>query len=151
MDEKFKGILLGGVGIIVLISAFMIGVYTIKKLSPPPQPPNPVTDTTSRDSTIVPKKDSIPISQPTPPIDKWITSDVWPYGKWKGGIRDSMPHGNDTVIYLEAIEYPTTNFREQKIEKGYKVIGVYKDGDLIEGDIYDQNGKFIKKINTPTL
>lgn len=81
----------------------------------------------------------------------WIYSAQWPYGKWKGGIRDSMPHGNDTVIYLEAIEYPTTNFREQKIEKGYKVIGVYKDGDLIEGDIYDQNGKFIKKINTPTL
>lgn len=151
MDEKIKGILWGVVGICTVIGVLMIGVCIIKKLSSRPQPPISVTDTTSRDSTIVPKRDSIPISQPTPPIDKWITSDVWPYGKWKGGIRNGKPHGNDTVIYLEAIEYPTSNFREQKIEKGYKVIGVYKDGDLIEGDIYDQNGKFIKKINTPTL
>lgn len=135
---------------LIIFGVIIIACLSVK--NPDGEKTTPIKDSLINDSIKNTHKDTaMTSSTPSQPSDEWIISEDWQYGKWKGDIKDGKPHGNDTVIYLEEIEYPTTNFSEQKIEKGFKIIGVYTDGNLIEGDIYDQNGKFIKKINTPTL
>ena len=82
----------------------------------------------------------------------WSTSENWPYGKWDGGSRNGKPHGNNvTVIYRAECVYNSEDPLERKSKPGYKVVGMYEDGMLISGDIYDEKGNLIEQNFEPKM
>lgn len=79
----------------------------------------------------------------------WNTSEQWTCGKWRGGNNKNMPNGDVTVVYLTNCEYNTLDLLHRTSKPGYKVVGYYKDGNLIIGDLYDENDNLIKRNFEP--
>ncbi len=112
---------------------------------------------------IVPKLTQIPKSNSTntttedvvgndTPDIIWSTSPQWPYGKWTGGTKDGKPHGdNVTVIYLTNCVYNPKDPLKRVSNPGQKVVGYFEDGNLIIGDIYDENENLIERNFEPKL
>ncbi len=113
---------------------------------------------------IVPKLTQIPKSNSTnttteevvgtndSPDIIWSTSPQWPYGKWSGGTKDGKPHGdNVTVIYLTNCVYNPKDPLKRVSNPGQKVVGYFEDGNLIIGDIYDENENLIERNFEPKL
>ena len=83
---------------------------------------------------------------------EWTTSDSWPFGKWQGGSKYGKPHGpNVTVLYRMEHEYSTKDPLKRKSKEGHKVVGMFEDGNLIIGDIYDQDGNLVEHNFEPKL
>ena len=84
--------------------------------------------------------------------EEWTTSEKWPYGQWAGGSRNGKPHGNNvTVIYRAECVYSYKDPLKRKSKLGQKVVGMYEDGMLIIGDIYDEKGNLIEQNFEPKL
>ena len=77
---------------------------------------------------IPPKNDNI----------RWRRSDEWPYGKWYGGDSTATkPDGSVMVIYEKEILYNKDAPSKGYSKRGQKVVGIYANGNLIEGELYD--------------
>ena len=76
----------------------------------------------------------------------------WPYGEWTGGTKNGKPHGNNvTVIYRTECVYNSRDPLKRKAKPGQKVVGMYENGMLIIGDIYDENGNLIEQDFEPKM
>lgn len=86
------------------------------------------------------------------PDNVWTTSNSWPFGKWIGGSKDGKPHGTDvTVIYNTEFPYNQQDPLKRKSKQGQKVVGMYEEGNLVIGDIYDDNGNIVEHNFEPKL
>ena len=80
------------------------------------------------------------------------TENSWPYGQWTGGTKNGKPHGsNVTVIYSAECLYNSTDPLKRKTKPGQKVVGMYEEGMLIIGDIYDENNNLIEQNFEPKM
>ncbi len=90
--------------------------------------------------------------QEKPTSNSQTTTGSWPYGQWTGGTKNGKPHGsNVTVIYSTECLYNSKDPLKRKAKPGQKVVGMYENGMLIIGDIYDASGNLIEKDFEPKM
>lgn len=110
-------------------------------------------DTVNTNSTTnIENQPEDPLIQSETTFISWSTSPQWPYGKWTGGTKNGKPHGdNVTVIYLTNCVYNPQDPLKRVSTPGQKVVGYFEDGNLIIGDIYDENDNLIERNFEPKL
>lgn len=63
------------------------------------------------------------------------------YGTWTGGIKNGKPHGKGTMRITSA-----TTIAGFSLEPGYRIDGMYENGRLSMGAVYDQSGTKLRTL-----
>ena len=66
------------------------------------------------------------------------------YGTWKGGIKNGKPHGDGKLVFHT--KHKVDRKSDYYADEGYYLVATYENGSLINGNLYDSNGKIIATI-----
>ncbi|MDR0895746.1 MAG: protein kinase [Prevotellaceae bacterium] len=87
-----------------------------------------------------------PIPTPTPLPPPPPDSLAFPYGVWKGGIKNEHPHGKGILTFTDNQKGYEIGPFHLDVEAGYTLKGLYENGRLVSGQLYDAKNTLVKTI-----